>query len=267
MTTRASMIRWLATTLVALATLGMSGIAAASNHGGGGGGGGGSHGGGGSSGGGHAAAHVGHGSSFSGTRGGFHGPAGGYRAPATGYRGPGATQVSHGWNGGLAPSRPIGANRAITASRGHTPWGRPGWGGGYYGRYPYYHPYYGFVGWLPPYYATYWWGGVPYYFADDTYYLWDANVGQYQVVPPPPAAEESSSAADSGDLYVYPNSGQSPEQQSADRYECHRWASDQTGFNPTKPNGGVSPESAAQARDAYRRAEGACLTGRGYSVQ
>jgi hypothetical protein len=29
------------------------------------------------------------------------------------------------------------------------------------------------------------------------------------------------------DLYIYPKNGQSPEQQSADRYECHSWAKSQ----------------------------------------
>jgi hypothetical protein len=271
MTIRGSTVRWLATVLIAVATLGMSGTAAANGHfssggGGGGGGGGGSHGGG-FGGGGHVSAHVGHAPSFSGPRGAFHAPTGAYRGPSVGWRGP--SQVSRGWSGGSAPSRAITPTRALTASHGHAPWGRTGTGGyGYYGRGYYgYHPYYSFVGWLPPYYSTFWWGGIPYYFADNTYFLWDANVGQYQVVPPPPGADESTDAAATGEPYVYPSAGQSAEQQSTDRYECHRWATDQTGFDPTQTNGGVSPEAAGSASEAYRRAEAACLTGRGYTVQ
>jgi hypothetical protein len=52
-----------------------------------------------------------------------------------------------------------------------------------------------------------------------------------------------------GELYVYPNRGQSAEQQSRDRSDCHLWAVQQTGVDPTKapastsasppPKGGV----------------------------
>lgn len=33
-------------------------------------------------------------------------------------------------------------------------------------------------------------------------------------------------------VYFYPTRGQSSEQQDRDRYECYRWAVDQTGFDP-----------------------------------
>jgi hypothetical protein len=35
-------------------------------------------------------------------------------------------------------------------------------------------------------------------------------------------------------LYVYPLKKQSSEQQDRDRYECHRWAVEQTGYDPSK---------------------------------
>ena len=35
------------------------------------------------------------------------------------------------------------------------------------------------------------------------------------------------------DLMVYPAKGQSTEQQSKDRYECHTWAVKQSGFDPS----------------------------------
>jgi hypothetical protein len=35
--------------------------------------------------------------------------------------------------------------------------------------------------------------------------------------------------------FVYPAKGQSPEQQKKDEYECHQWAVQQTGVDPTKP--------------------------------
>ena len=111
---------------------------------------------------------------------------------------------------------------------------------------------------------------MPYYFADNTYYLWNDGEAQYQVVPPPANADNADvgqAPSAVADLYVYPNAGQSADQQSTDRYECHRWAVDQTGFDPTRANGGVAPEATGQASDAYRRAEGACLQGRGYTVR
>ncbi len=36
-------------------------------------------------------------------------------------------------------------------------------------------------------------------------------------------------------LYVYPKQGQSGEQQSKDRFECHNWAVQQSGFDPGNP--------------------------------
>ena len=33
---------------------------------------------------------------------------------------------------------------------------------------------------------------------------------------------------------IYPAKGQSPDQQKQDEFECHQWAVNQTGFNPTK---------------------------------
>ncbi len=35
------------------------------------------------------------------------------------------------------------------------------------------------------------------------------------------------------DIYIYPNKGQSSQQQSQDRYECHVWAANQSGFDPS----------------------------------
>jgi hypothetical protein len=42
-------------------------------------------------------------------------------------------------------------------------------------------------------------------------------------------------------LYVYPNKGQSSEQQSRDRYECHLWAVQQSGHDPTQAQTAQSP--------------------------
>ncbi len=36
-------------------------------------------------------------------------------------------------------------------------------------------------------------------------------------------------------VFFYPTSGQSPEQQDRDRYECYLWAVKQSGFDPSQP--------------------------------
>ena len=46
--------------------------------------------------------------------------------------------------------------------------------------------------------------------------------------------------------YVYPAKGQSPDQQKKDEYECHQWAVQQTGYDPTKP----APAPAAAPKPA-----------------
>ncbi len=40
--------------------------------------------------------------------------------------------------------------------------------------------------------------------------------------------------AQSSQMYIYPAKGQTPAQQDKDRYECHTWAVQQTGFDPAK---------------------------------
>lgn len=124
-----------------------------------------------------------------------------------------------------------------------------------------------FVSLLPAYYSTVWFGGIPYYYANDVYYVWRDRERAYEVVEPPPGAYTATSAPAVADIYVYPRQGQSPEQTDFDRYECHRWAADETGFDPTQPEGGVGAERARAARSEYLRAMTACLEGRGYSVR
>jgi hypothetical protein len=126
---------------------------------------------------------------------------------------------------------------------------------------------------LPPFYTTVWLGGVPYYYADDVYYQWDPGASAYQVVTPPAGADQPGPPAQTpqaqsaeGQLYIYPKNGQTQEQQAQDRYECHSWASSQTGFDPTQAGGGVSPDQNGSKSAQYRRAMTACLQARDYSV-
>jgi hypothetical protein len=132
-----------------------------------------------------------------------------------------------------------------------------------------------FVPVLPPFYTTVWVGGAPYYYADDVYYVYRGPGVGYEVVEPPPGQDAAAAQPPPGpppagpdhQLFIYPRNGQTPEQQSRDQYECHTWASGQTGFDPTAPSGGVPPPQTANARADYNRAMSACLEGRGYTVR
>ena len=121
---------------------------------------------------------------------------------------------------------------------------------------------------LPPFYTTIWVGSNIYYYAGGVYYTWWPAYQQYVVVEAP-ADEKVRVAPDSASeqLYIYPAAGQSEEQQAKDRYECHRWAQSETGFDPTTPGGGVPAEQHASKRNDYYRAMKACLEARHYSVQ
>jgi hypothetical protein len=119
---------------------------------------------------------------------------------------------------------------------------------------------------LPLYYSTLWWDGIPYYYADDTYYRYDGSVRQYETVTPPEGLQNQVAAQQPAgtDLIAYPKNGQSDAQQSQDKYECHHWATTQSGFDPTQ---GATAGATANKRSDYMRAQAACLEGRGYSVK
>jgi hypothetical protein len=128
------------------------------------------------------------------------------------------------------------------------------------------------VGVLPPFYTTVWFGGVPFYYANDVYYQWRPDLNSYVIAAPPagadqPGAAPAAPAPMADNFFIYPRNGQTPEQQSADRYECHSWARSQTGFDPTQPSGAAPGAPAGATPDQYQRALTACLEARGYSVR
>lgn len=123
-----------------------------------------------------------------------------------------------------------------------------------------------FVPYLPSYYSTVWIGGTRYYVADDTYYVYDPVRRGYIVTRSPYGGDDRDDDYDaapsaSTELFIYPTRGQSEQQQAEDRYQCHRWAVDQSHYDPTES------EYRAADRAEYDRALTACLTGRGYSVK
>ena len=62
-------------------------------------------------------------------------------------------------------------------------------------------------------------------------------------------------------MYVYPAAGQTEAQTAEDRYQCHVWAADQSGFDPTLGAG------RREDAEGYSRAFTACMEGRNYVVK
>jgi hypothetical protein len=60
-----------------------------------------------------------------------------------------------------------------------------------------------------------------------------ATLGLAACVTPPPRTVRVA-APPPQKIFVYPTNGQSPEQTDRDRYECHVWAVQQTGVDPSR---------------------------------
>jgi len=121
---------------------------------------------------------------------------------------------------------------------------------------------------LPLGYLTLRIGPSRYYYANEVYYA-PAPQGYVVVERPAGAPEypEDELADDEPQQFIYPRLGQSEAQQADDRYECHRWSREQTGFDPSRPAYDGSNAQSDSARSDYYRAMGACLDGRGYTVR
>jgi len=123
------------------------------------------------------------------------------------------------------------------------------------------HPYFSFgYGFGYPYWGPY----RPYY---PYYYPWGPTFG-FGVTVVPHAHEHEHEHDDQSNtqqqgfkLYVYPAAGQSDAQTSEDRYQCHLWATNQSGYDPTL--GAGKREDA----EGYTRAFTACMQGRNYVVK
>jgi hypothetical protein len=267
--------------LLAVGALGLilagAGPALAQHSGGGGGHASGGH----SMGGGHAAVgHAGGGAHFAGPghfAGGAH--------VATAYHGGAYARGGYVGHAGYAGGH--GYSTGYRGGYGYGGWRGSAWRGGYWhgGFWPgaFYGPGFAwFLPILPLAYATYWYSGIPYYYANDVYYTWNPTYDGYVATDPPPVADSSSGSADvgappasgadyqssgpapaagpgpggpvPGQIFMYPKNGQSTEQQASDRAECQKWATDQAG-------------QVAQNGSDYNRAMVACVEGRGYSAR
>lgn len=83
--------------------------------------------------------------------------------------------------------------------------------------------------------------------------LWAATVSFAAAIASPSDAQQ--------DVFIYPQKGQSQEQQSKDRNECHTWAVQQAGFDPNAPVAAsqASPQGAAGGEVIRGGARGAAL--------
>jgi hypothetical protein len=54
------------------------------------------------------------------------------------------------------------------------------------------------------------------------------------------------------EVFVYPKQGQNQEQFQRDQFECHNWAKQQTGFDPSQPAVAASPSTAPQTGGRVR---------------
>ena len=119
-------------------------------------------------------------------------------------------------------------------------------------------------------------GPPPIFFDGGFYHHGSSSIDMAPYYAPPPTVVEdqppehpASSVPPSPDerLFVYPRKGQSEEQQAKDRYECHIWAVGRTGWDPTQTTGVVPEAQINQKRADYKRAMGACLDAREYTVK
>ncbi len=119
---------------------------------------------------------------------------------------------------------------------------------------------------LPSYSQEVWIGSSLLFLAAGAYYTYQPDTQEYVVVNPPQnETVYSAPAQQQGNGYdpvAYPLNGQSQQQVELDRYQCYRWAAEQSGFDPANITAQPQPEVV----DLYRRSMGACLAGRGYSV-
>ncbi|WP_456269874.1 hypothetical protein M1D97_06260 [Kushneria sp. AK178] len=106
-----------------------------------------------------------------------------------------------------------------------------------------------------------WIGDQRYYLARGTWFAASDSDARYTPTPVP--REVQMAGVELFDVIAYPTGGQTLRQQQNDRGLCHRWAIDQSGFDPATT---LEPPSRLQA-GTWRRALAACLAGRDYSVR
>lgn len=123
------------------------------------------------------------------------------------------------------------------------------------------------VPFLPSFYTTLWISGVPYYYANDVYYVWQPEKNGYVVTNLPQDVNEDETRPLAEQLFIYPKQGQSEKKQADDRYDCHKWGVSQTGYDPSQPPENMAQQELINKHESYQKAMKACFEGRGYSVR
>ena len=114
---------------------------------------------------------------------------------------------------------------------------------------------------LPDYAREVWVGGSLLFLAAGSYYAYQQDTQDYIVVAPPVQQQQPQSQG--YDVEAYPANGQSPQQVQQDGYQCYQYAVQQSGFDPRTATYQPAPEVV----QAYRQAQGNCLSSRGYQVR
>jgi hypothetical protein len=74
-------------------------------------------------------------------------------------------------------------------------------------------------------------------------------------------ASIAAHSANANQMYIYPEKGQSEEQQKKDKFECSEWATGQTGFDPTQAADIYQGDSSAGSGKVVKGAAVGALTG------
>ncbi|WP_460094671.1 DUF6515 family protein [Pseudomonas sp. S2_B03] len=114
---------------------------------------------------------------------------------------------------------------------------------------------------LPDYAREVWIGGSLLFLAAGSYYAYQEATQDYVVVEPP-LQQPPQPQSQGYDVEAYPANGQSPQQVQQDGYQCSQYAVQQSGFDPRTATYQPAPEVV----QAYRQAQGNCLSSRGYQV-
>ena len=118
------------------------------------------------------------------------------------------------------------------------------------------------IQYLPDYAREVWIGGSLLFLAAGSYYAYQEATQDYVVVEPP-VQQAPQPQAQGYDVEAYPANGQSPQQVQQDGYQCYQYAVQQSGFDPRTATYQPAPEVV----QAYRQAQGNCLSSRGYQVR
>ena len=125
------------------------------------------------------------------------------------------------------------------------------------------------VRYLPDYAQQVWLGSALFFLAAGTYYTYEQSTQEYVVAEPPQGVEpvyspeQPTQASNPYDVIAYPANGQTQQQIDQDRYDCYRYAVEQSNFDPAAATYQPAPEVVG----IFRQAMAGCYASRGYSVQ